>query len=170
MREDVFAAALRATARVAFSVALVSGCSSADESAPAESNEEAIKQAKLPRPSKTPTSCTDAGAAPAPSCGDQLDALTAAKDKWWADLNAYYADGGTTTEGEPTRPDISADTKQCCQDELNASGFRSPHRDACCQLAWTWEEAYELGGGISAACTPWGPPVPPAMPREAVLA
>lgn len=182
MREDVFSAALKATARVAFSMALVGGCSSAED-APAESNDAAIKLTDKPNVGKKHKPGTqdagavayDASAAPPdagapPTCSEQLDALSAAKDKWWADLNAYYEDGGTSDGAAPPAPVVSAATKQCCHDELISDGYKAAHRDACCELAYTWEESVKIGGAISAACTPWGPPVPPAMTRETVLA
>ena len=51
----------------------------------------------------------------------------------------------------------SAQTQQCCADELNA-GVESAYRWACCSA---------LGHAPPnhlAACTPWGPPCPPEMP------
>lgn len=51
-------------------------------------------------------------------------------------------------------------TKECCQqiaqeqDKANKFGDGWPERSECCQL---------LDWRGSAACTPWGPPCPPAM-------
>lgn len=48
----------------------------------------------------------------------------------------------------------SADTKKCCNEELAANGAGSKLRWECCSAL----------GGTGMACTPWGPPCPPAMP------
>lgn len=167
MREDVFSAALKATARVAFSVALASGCSSAEESASTGSNESEVKTgARRGEPAKPAEPCTkDAGAEDAavtPTCGEQLDALDAAREEWMAKLTDHFNDGGTTKDG-PKSPVVSADAKQCCVAELTADGFEAAHQQVCCRLAISWEESLEIGGAVAMACTPWGPPVPPAM-------
>jgi hypothetical protein len=47
-----------------------------------------------------------------------------------------------------------------CLSELNERFMRSPARGVCCsQENWSYP-----------ACTPWGPPVPPELSREALLA
>jgi hypothetical protein len=48
MRNDVHLSALRAAARVAFSVALLNGCSSPDVADEAEGSSDALKAAKMP--------------------------------------------------------------------------------------------------------------------------
>jgi hypothetical protein len=81
--------------------------------------------------------------------------------------------------------------EQCCKAEVASASFpATPHwsadpdtrvdaltRDCCTVLAkaataaqdWSWQERGEccaaIGWNAAATCTPWGPPVPPAMPR-----
>jgi hypothetical protein len=52
----------------------------------------------------------------------------------------------------------SAETQKCCTEELTKSGAGSKLRWECCSA---------LPADPSGACTPWGPPCPPEMPRYA---
>lgn len=172
MNRDVFSAALRATAKVAFSMAVV-GCS-ASESAETASTESDIEKGcpdeknadAGPSGSNVGTgSKADSG----PSCDALLAAFSAEHEKYESEVGAHFADGGTAGDA-PTPATISTETKSCCYDEVSKQGFRSPHREACCYGgALSWLEALESGNtNIQAACTPWGPPVPPAMKRRVV--
>jgi hypothetical protein len=48
-----------------------------------------------------------------------------------------------------------------CFDHLDQDFMQSPARRQCCKDPSTWQNP---------ACTPWGPPVPPEVSREALLA
>ena len=169
MRSDVHHAALEAAAKLAFSVALLNGCSGADALRGAESpdgedaasNESAIaaSETKKPAPKKpaAPAPCPDAGtaadAAPAkPSCEALLAATfpDPAMYKW---------------EPEPRSKDVVA----CCDEELTTNGAASTYRWDCC-VAYDPAAAPDANAGFRTnehwmACTPWGPPVPPSMKR-----
>jgi hypothetical protein len=163
MRQDVFQAALRATAKLALSMVVVSGCASTAGSEDTNSSEADVKASNK--------YAKDAGA----SCDELLTTLDTEFKAWIAVKN--NADAGPADH--PERPLVSAETTACCRTDLAAKGFRAPHREACCQLAVSWMEEIQDGGDpkVANACTPWGPPVPPAMKRakktsrlEAVIA
>lgn len=159
MHRDVFSAALRATAKVAFSMAIVTGCT-ASESPETGSSDSDIKRG-----------CSDDAkkpdAAPAePDCASTLATYEAGRNKWLADLDAYYQDAGADTDHAPKAPAVSAEAKACCHEEVSKEGWGAPHRASCCQGALSWQEALDNGDqAVEMACTPWGPPVPPAMKR-----
>ena len=164
MRSDVHTAALRAAAKVAFSVAFLGGCSAA---APDGAGEEPVTgngdgvepgttesdlNAKKPRKPKAVapagTICHgDASTAPKPSCE--------------AVVNAAFP-----TEGDypGVKQSVSADVQTCCGELLAKSqGALAKHRwDCCANLPANPSQ------NIAIACTPWGPPVPPAMKRREV--
>ena len=97
------------------------------------------------------TACKDAGQAP--SCGALLTSTFA--DPAWADFHTYRSEPAPLPAHAPA-------VATCCLEELTAAERTSEasHRWECCNV---------LGGGDSTApttpmfCTPWGPPVPPAM-------
>ena len=153
MRPDIRRAALQATARIALSVT-VAGCQSATVSnthgTPTDVGPDVAQASDIPA-STTPDV--------APSC-DPGVTTNVSVGCCTAQLDASIGDGGTVT-----RPDDLA----CCQylavqnDTLFADGggsFTIPYRSQCCAaLHWM--------GSIT--CTPWGPPVPPAM-HDAMVA
>jgi hypothetical protein len=70
---------------------------------------------------------------------------------------------------------LSSDAKACCekafadylklpetneQCSIRQEWFSLPAHQQCCTTLNAWEES---------ACTPWGPPVPPELPFEALL-
>jgi hypothetical protein len=58
-------------------------------------------------------------------------------------------------------PRVDPLTQGCCLVLATATkGFNFPHRMECCDA---------IGWSAAGACTPWGPPVPPAMKRRARL-
>src|SRR5262249_11398204 len=154
MRSDVHLFALRAAAKVAFSmalpVAMLSGCSSADNqnndgTSPTDeetaANEEAIKSGKKKPP------CHEDAAAPKPSCDSVLASAFPGPDKY---------------QWEPVAQ--SKEVVACCDKELTEKGVGSPHRWACCVA---YDPTVDAGSGgfrsfssHGMACTPWGPPVP----------
>jgi hypothetical protein len=160
MRSEVFSAALRATAKVAFSVAFIGGCSTAGDDA--KSTESEINAANP---------CHDAGSPDAkPSCDEALGALDARYAKYDSELTAHFDDAGTMEEA-PSPPTATADETACCRAALVKDGYMSPHRDSCCRGPFRWGQAVEGDDSrkITSACTPWGPPVPPAMNRREPL-
>lgn len=167
MLSDVHTAALRAAAKVAFSVAFLGGCSAANPAA--ETDEDPIPGAGEPgtseadltgKPKHKPkvvvpasTAChgNDASA-PKPSCE--------------AVVNAAFP-----TEGHypGTKQAVSKEVQTCCVELLTADS--SGESDAGAGVH-RWDCCANLppggGGNITVmACTPWGPPVPPAMKRRA---
>lgn len=158
MRTDVHSAALRAAAKVAFSVAFISGCSSpasdlADESPvdntdgvePGTSESDITTAKKKPSKSAQLTSgChsdKDAGA-PKLTC-DQV-------------VNAAFPTEGNYPGKKQT---VSVEVQTCCVELLTKSGGMLDHHrwDCCANLP------AGTGQDVGIACTPWGPPVPPSM-------
>ena len=162
MRSDVHSAALRAAAKVAFSVAFISGCSSPpDESAPLTPGENAdgvepgstesdIKATKKPHGSKADQLAS--------GCHTDKDASVAPKLTCDQVVNAAFP-----TEGNypGTKHAVSLEVQTCCAELLGKSGGSLAHHrwDCCANLP------VDAGMNVGIACTPWGPPVPPSMKR-----
>ena len=154
MRSDVHSLALRAAAKMAFSVAFVGGCSSSAPGVPADDypggEGPATAESGYTHGGKP---CTkDASAPPRPAL--DCDAL----------VNAAFPDAGAWPDGKPL---VSKEVASCCEKIIlgqeGDGGRAHPHRWTCCAaLDWGQGSSQELG----TACTPWGPPVPPAMRRR----
>jgi hypothetical protein len=130
MRNDVHAAALKAAAKVAFSVAFLNGCGSAAE------------------PAEEPT--TKENAIVSEDCpGAGCDAL----------LEAAFPIPGDY-QWEPVAQ--SKQVVNCCERELAKNGAESKYRWDCC-VAFDPATGHQASTEHFVACTPWGPPVPPAM-------
>lgn len=179
MNAQTHNAALRAAARVAFSVTLLGcggkandgilGASGATEAnnPPEESGSSSIissgKGDETPEAKDAGASKThkDAGtnpvdaANPANACGTLLDSAFA--DAGWLDSET-----------------VSPDVRDCCVKELTSgmakadpdagwisAGDLGPHGWSCCQVTNWGSDTHDQK--ISMACTPWGPPVPPTM-------
>jgi hypothetical protein len=56
---------------------------------------------------------------------------------------------------------VSTKVQKCCAELLVHGGFAGRHRWDCC--ANLPEHPTQDAQDLSIACTPWGPPVPPAM-------
>lgn len=181
MRSDVHFAALRAASKVAFSVALLGGCSAANRadgllsedgedthggSQSAESavnaggsNSQAGPAAKPPKAKGSRsygTEChKDAGS------GDTGSDADAAPPKSCEQLIA----AAFPTEGDyPGTPqNVSSEVEACCANRLIATSGMMEHRWDCCANTGS---APDPNNEISLACTPWGPPVPPSMNRR----
>ena len=145
MRSDVHSAALRAAAKVAFSVAFLAGCSSPAEGenadgTPANTDESDIKSGKKS------------------SCGSEADAATPPKLSCDQIVAAAFP-----TEGNypGKKQSVSAEVQTCCDELLVKSGGLSHHRWDCCANL-----PADAGQSVGIACTPWGPPVPPSMPSR----
>jgi hypothetical protein len=166
MRSDTHSAALRAAAKVAFSVAFISGCSAeaggaadkdpTDPTAGYDDTEVATTESDLSAPKKKPAStksaqlasgCHKDGSAPKPLTCDQA-------------INAAFP-----TEGQypGTKQSVSVQVQTCCAEMLAADdSWMSTHRWDCCANL-----PADAGQNLQIACTPWGPPVPPAMKNRA---
>lgn len=165
MRSDVHSAALRAAAKVAFSVAFVSGCSApaspvdaddgvyggygegAEATEPGTSESEIGTKKKRPsREAQLKTACD--ATAPKQSCEQVVNA-------------AFPTEGDYPGAKQP----VSAAVQTCCVELLEKSqGALAEHRWDCCANL-----PADAGQSINIACTPWGPPVPPAMKRRGKL-
>jgi len=176
MRSDVHSAALKAAAKVAFSVAFIGGCSAQSNQAPAgepdtsehgvtASNEDetgkpaaaadagAIGTSASGKASSEPPCHRDASVPPAPSCDVALASVFAGS------TDQYPGTAKTLTEAE----------RACCVTHLtdNDEIWSAGHRwDCCASLSGTDGGTADFSE-IGMACTPWGPPVPPAMKRRA---
>lgn len=143
MRKDVHLAALRAATRVALGITVLAGCSSGQDEAPVQ-DDEALHTKK----ESTATCTVDAGAAPTFTCDDLVEA---------AFPNAGNYPGKKIT--------ITDAVKSCCRQSLVDKAALATRRWDCCANI-DEDDRYSIHGG--AACTPWGPPVPPAMKRRDV--
>jgi hypothetical protein len=174
MRSDVHSAALEAAAKVAFSVALLNGCSGADalgdrsvaEDDEAISDEAAIVSSgskrsgsKKPSPEKL---CPDASA--------ETDATPTGTDAGQPSCDAVLAAAFPTPGDYQWKPVAqSKEVVACCDEELTKSGAMSTYRWDCC-VAYDPASTPDPQSGFTnpnhgMACTPWGPPVPPSMNR-----
>ncbi len=134
MRSDVHASALRSAAKVAFSVAFLGGCSAAPAMTAGEDPS---------APAPTGASCQgSAPTKPAASCASVVAAAF-------------------PTEGDypGVKQSVSSEVQACCIELLDESkGSLADHRWDCCANLPDPPPA-----NVGIACTPWGPPVPPAM-------
>ena len=160
MRSDVHSAALRAAAKVAFSVAFIGGCAAqtaegedpatADGTPAATSAEadlSAKKTKKKDKVSALPDDCHHEDASvPKLSCEQVVAA-------------AFPTEGNYPGK----RQSVSAEVQTCCAELLgDRDGGLPAHRWDCCANL-----PADPGQNIGIACTPWGPPVPPSMKRRA---
>jgi hypothetical protein len=136
MKREVHAAALRATSKVVFSVAFIAGCSNGDEAEETKPVQEA--QVK---------SNTEAGA-----CEGKYSCEDIVKDAF-PTPGRYPGQAATTTNL----------VKQCCTELLVSKRGMIENRWDCCANHSEPSEADKET--LWMACTPWGPPVPPAMRR-----
>ena len=152
MRSDVHSTALRAAAKVAFSVAFISGCSSAGDTTDDGSGKNADGTPASTSESDIKRGCHSEkdAAAPKLTC-DQI-------------VNAAFPTEGNYPGAKAA---VSMEVQTCCDELLTKSqGALTHHRWDCCANL-----PADAGQGAGIACTPWGPPVPPAMKsRRARLA
>lgn len=152
MRQDVHLAALAAASRVAFSVALLGACGGAASELAEPERAGAGAGGAGYGASDAELSGGRAGRAPrvgegaAAPCHEDAGAAKPACD---AVLAAAFGDAGWFDPGLP----VSAEVKTCCVESGATTDYDHPQHWTCCgALDWP-----------GAACTPWGPPVPPAM-------
>jgi len=147
MRPDVHSQALRAAAKVAFSVVFLGGCSSA---ATQDANDAldgegyaSADEAEL----RSGCHKTRDAAAPKLSC-EQVVA------------SAFPTEG----DYPGAKQSVSAQVQTCCVELLEKSqGALAEHRWDCCANL-----PADAGQSAGIACTPWGPPVPPRMKRRSL--
>jgi hypothetical protein len=80
----------------------------------------------------------------------------------------------TFPEGAPATSPLGADVVACCDVALEVRDVETPPGEMVPGDAFPWNVAYQCcvvpGVAIpepsSPTCTPWGPPVPPAMPAD----
>lgn len=159
MRSDVHTAALRAAAKVAFSMAFLTGCAASTDLANADNDvdgdgtdpgtAESDISSKKNTASKIATSrCTKKPTPPKQSCEQLINA-------------AFPTDG----DYPGTKQNVSKEVQACCTDLLTKPGpdglGMTAHRWDCCANSTP-------GVDVFMACTPWGPPVPPSMKRRAL--
>jgi hypothetical protein len=155
MRSDVHNAALRAAAKVAFSMAFFTvGCAAstdpvADNDVDSDNDpgtaESDISKSK-PKAPKVATGGCHKKDPPKQSCEQLINA-------------AFPTEGNYPGE----KKNVSKEVQACCTDLLTKPGDdglgMTAHRWDCCANATP-------GANIGMACTPWGPPVPPSMKRR----
>lgn len=166
MRANVHREALRAAAKVAFSVAFLGGCSAAPDAAESDdpvtgsgdgvepgtagTNESDLRARRPQKPKvvvPSSTACHGAGPAPKPSCE--------------AVVNAAFPTDGVYPG---VKQSVSHDVQTCCAELLGKPEPLLNHRwDCCANLPANPPQ------NLAMACTPWGPPVPPAMSRPGKL-
>ncbi len=152
MRNDVHFAALRAAAKVAFSVAsvaMVNGCATDDTGDDTAANEAALAS----KDAKTPSADTKPTKPGKPSCESIL-------------ASTFPVPGDYQWEPVPQ----SAEVVACCNKELAEHGAGTPYRWDCCvaydpNALSPGEEPSVPSADHWPACTPWGPPVPPSIDR-----
>lgn len=163
MRSDVHSAALRAAAKVAFSVAFIGGCSAPAASDLAEGDlgdgtygdgvEPGTSESEIGSKKKPSTPARQRSAAP---CDKHKDASAPKPLTCEQVVNAAFP-----VEGQypGKKQSISVQVQTCCAELLLAdeSGM-APHRWDCCANL-----PPDAGQNLAIACTPWGPPVPPSM-------
>jgi hypothetical protein len=165
MREEVARAALRAAAKLAFSATLI-GCGGVpgevENPDPSESNADEVRRREPAKPKHDArTSASNAS-----HCGSER----ACADKSCCSKKVHASFG---KDSFPDPATVPADVKSCCRilsahyddllqspdaggDAFSWEGPDSDIRAACCSaIGWN-----------TPTCTPWGPPVPPAMRRR----
>jgi hypothetical protein len=183
MRTDVHLAALKAAAKVAFSVVLLNGCSSGAKVAtvgnPGEADEASNVLDGTGTGSKSPEDEAkktagrdkDAGKDNTKDAGKDGTKDAGKPENCEAILTAAFPTPGdypseAQWEGVPHSSAVVA----CCDAELASTDGISTYRWDCC-VAFDPEVSdggmsNTLYGKYSMACTPWGPPVPPSMTRR----
>jgi hypothetical protein len=164
MTNDVHLEALRAAARVAFSVAFLGGCAAAnanadDEALTSGGPEAAESDLKGGTPAKKKKPASVGATSPTASAPCHADAGTKPPVSCEQVLASAFPTPGMYP-GE--KKNVSSDVEACCEKELlSDEGMgTSKHRWDCCANVTSNDPK------IMIACTPWGPPVPPAMRRR----
>ncbi len=147
MRSDVHSKALRAAAKVAFSVVFLGGCSAA-----------ATEDAKDPLDTEGNASADEAELKS--GCHKTKDAGAPKLSCEQVVASAFATEGNYPG----TKQSVSAQVQTCCVELLEKSqGALAAHRWDCCANL-----PADAGQPVGIACTPWGPPVPPRMQRRSL--
>ena len=167
MRPDVHSAALRAAAKVAFSVAFLGGCAAqaggADEAANADGTQPSTTSESDLSAKKKKTKNEHTAASDLPSSCHHADAAVPPKLSCDQVVAAAFP-GEDMYPGK--KESVSAEVQTCCLELLTdrdgglGLGATSHRWDCCANLP------DNAGNDVGIACTPWGPPVPPAMKRR----
>lgn len=147
MRRDVHLEALRIAAKVVFSIGLLEGCT------PARAGE-----ATAPPPVATPSSTDEPATtrAPDPVYADKTPPAP-------TDCRAAIAAAFPVPSDYPGEKKVVTTAVQSCCAEAIVNGIAAErHWDCCANLPEVADNRVHI------ACTPWGPPVPPAMPRRTI--
>ncbi len=147
--------ALAAAMRVALGSALVVACGG--RLAPELEGPMVVPSAALDSPRATPTAAPTAAPATAPTSAPASESLKSCE----ALLAAAFPDGGAPFFVNDTPPTTDPALVACC-DRIAAAAAPGDRTEiirasGCCHVDFA-----ENG----AACTPWGPPVPPSMPAR----
>jgi hypothetical protein len=168
MRRDVHLAALRAASKVAFSFAVLNGCGGATSTPESANNDHGNDNSGnssdviASEPSKTPGNPSQSPAPSVPADSGLADSGGAA----CADLlDKTFSDTGPTTRNPP--PPVKACCVALIKDEIAKNSFEESHHWSCCGVT-NWGQDVPMPEDHQFACTPWGPPVPPAMTRRAL--
>lgn len=152
MRHDIHRQALRAAAHVALALPLLEACTRMPPPPPRAPELETATPPAAPAPAEPATHASADDPTPARECTDVLDEAFPQPSDFRADAPA-----------EPQR--MSFVVEACCVEMLgNLDGQGAAHRWDCCANL----PAAAMNDAIGIACTPWGPPVPPAMPGARV--
>jgi hypothetical protein len=111
----------------------------------------------------------------APASDDEIIAQASPCTKGLAKLKEVFPNGDKTWwDRSKASPELkgNVDVTECCESMLKGDGgedlskigtFRS---SGCCAADYSGDGGNNLGNvPVFSACTPWGPPVPPAMRR-----
>jgi hypothetical protein len=152
MNQDIHRAALRAAAKLALGVTFVTGCSSSDDSSRSETSD-------------LNAAAADSGAsdAAAVSCKPIFDSIVTCHS--WDGLRDYPRTRPTSV---PVSGQALKDVSDCCRAALQHFGNLPEPRWECCNVLLFNGDDEPGGAGLPMGCTPWGPPVPPAMRARAV--
>jgi hypothetical protein len=163
MRSDVHSAALRAAAKVAFSVAFLGGCTAA--TSPADVGEGDDLDGVEPGTYESDLNTKKANSKPKSGTKGAQVASPCHKDAGAPKLTCeQVVNAAFPTEGDypGAKQSVSVEVQTCCVELLEKSqGALAEHRWDCCANL-----PADAGQNINIACTPWGPPVPPQMKRR----
>jgi hypothetical protein len=144
MRRDAHRDALKVAAKVALAIGLLEGCRESLAAAPSAPT---LAPTETPVVDTAPATTPDAvAAAPAEPVGKVTDCRAVV-------YAAFPVDGQYPGE----RKEVADEVRTCCGHLLVAPGGLETHHWDCCANVDHESEA------VAMACTPWGPPVPPAM-------
>ena len=182
MLSDIQRAALRAAAKLAFSATII-GCGggtavepanepSTDEKTPVATTESTDDALRVRHPRRDAGVKLDTGVegdtGHAPTCGYYPSQACLCKQV----VADAFPDGGTPPPrwSPDPAPNMPPEVTSCCTLLAHEADVRAQSHDP---NGWDWAERDTccgvIGWNAAATCTPWGPPVPPAMRRNLKL-